>query len=378
MTISTLVVKNSYNGDGSATSFAYQFPIHTTAELKVIERSALGVETVKTLGTHYSITDNGASGGNVVFGTAPASGVTVVLIRDTNLTQEVDYIENDAFPAETHEAAIDKLTLQIQEAQEEIDRSLKISRTSTITSSELTKSAAERANKVLTFDNSGELSLDTSSVDVSAVAGIASAIANVSSISAAVSAANTNSANINTVAASNSSITTLAGISGLGTLAANNANITSLAAITSAISTNASNISAIQNASANATSAASSASSAAASASSAAASAGGGTVKVTSNDTAPNSLDTKLLVSGNLSKTVNNAGGNETLTLAITGGAEVYGFHINSSNNLIVTTTNSGADNISASEYANFVDVIYSSVGFSWSLDSTGHLIATI
>ena len=159
MTVSSLNTKNSYNGDGSATSFAYQFPIHSTAELTVIERSANGTETIKSLGSHYSITDNGAAGGNVVFGSAPASGVTVVLLRNTNLTQEVDYIENDAFPAETHEAAIDKLTLQIQEAQEEIDRSLKISRTNTMTSTEFTNSATDRANKILAFDTSGELSI---------------------------------------------------------------------------------------------------------------------------------------------------------------------------------------------------------------------------
>ena len=138
MTVSSLNTKNSYNGDGSATSFAYQFPIHSTAELTVIERAANGTETIKSLGSHYSITDNGASGGNVIFSTAPISGVTVVLLRNTNLTQEVDYIENDAFPAETHEAAIDKLTLQIQEAQEEINRSIKLSRTNTITSTEFT------------------------------------------------------------------------------------------------------------------------------------------------------------------------------------------------------------------------------------------------
>ncbi len=159
MTVSSLNTKNSYNGDGSATSFAYQFPIHSTAELTVIERSANGTETIKSLGSHYSISDNGAAGGNVVFGSAPASGVTVVLLRNTNLTQEVDYIENDAFPAETHEAAIDKLTLQIQEAQEEIDRSLKISRTNTMTSTEFTNSATDRANKILAFDTSGELSV---------------------------------------------------------------------------------------------------------------------------------------------------------------------------------------------------------------------------
>ena len=66
MTISSLVVKNSYNGDGSATQFAYQFPIHTTAELKDIERSANGTETVKSLGSDYSVVDNGAAGGTVL------------------------------------------------------------------------------------------------------------------------------------------------------------------------------------------------------------------------------------------------------------------------------------------------------------------------
>jgi len=159
LTISSVVVKNSYNGDGSATQFAYQFPIHSTAELKVIERSALGTETVKNLGSDYSVVDNGSSGGTVTFGTAPASGVSVILIRDTNLTQETDYIANDPFPAETHEAALDKLTLQIQEAQEEIDRSIKLSRTNSMTSTEFTNSATDRAGKILAFDTSGELSI---------------------------------------------------------------------------------------------------------------------------------------------------------------------------------------------------------------------------
>ena len=159
MTISTLVVKNSYNADGSATQFAYQFPIHSTAELKVIERSALGTETVKSLGSDYSVVDNGSSGGTVTFGTAPASGISIILLRDTNLTQGVDYIANDAFAAETHEAALDKLTLQIQEAQEEIDRSIKLSRTNTMTSTEFTNSATDRAGKILAFDTSGELSV---------------------------------------------------------------------------------------------------------------------------------------------------------------------------------------------------------------------------
>jgi hypothetical protein len=157
MTVSSLTVKNSYNGDNTTTAFSYTFPIHTAAELQVIERSALGTETVKTLNSDYTITDNGAAGGSVNFSTAPGNGVTIVLLRNTSLTQEVDYISNDAFGAETHEGALDKLTLQVQEVQEEVDRSIKLSRTNTINTTEFTVDATSRAGKILGFDNAGEL-----------------------------------------------------------------------------------------------------------------------------------------------------------------------------------------------------------------------------
>ena len=162
MTISTTTVSQSYSGNGSTTAFTFPFPINSTSEIKVIERSATGVETVKSVGTgsaNYAIVDNGASGGTVTMVTAPAAGTTLVLIRDTSLTQESDYVENDPFAAETHEDALDKLQMQIQEVQEEVDRSMKISRTNTMTSTEFTNSATDRASKVLAFDSSGELSV---------------------------------------------------------------------------------------------------------------------------------------------------------------------------------------------------------------------------
>ena len=187
MTVSSLSVKNSYNGDNSTTSFAYTFPIHSTSELKVILRDANGTETVQTLTTHYSIVDNGASGGQVNFVTAPATGVAVVLLRDTNLTQETDYISNDPFPAETHEAALDKLTLQQQELQEELNRALKISRSNDITSSEIVQTATARAGKLLGFDSNGDLdtSLDASSIATNATAAANSATAAAASEAAA-------------------------------------------------------------------------------------------------------------------------------------------------------------------------------------------------
>ena len=159
MTLSTTTVKNSYSGNGSTTAFTYNFGINSTSELVVIIRSALGVETTKTITTHYTVVDAGAAGGTVTMGTAPASGETLVLIRDTSLTQETDYVANDPFPAETHESALDKLQMQVQEVQEEVDRSLKISRTNTMTSTSFTENATSRASKVLSFDSSGELAV---------------------------------------------------------------------------------------------------------------------------------------------------------------------------------------------------------------------------
>ena len=46
-------------------------------------------------------------------------------------------------------------------------------------------------------------------------------------------------------------------------------------------------------------------------------------------------------------------------------------------NNVVVTTTNQGADNISATEYAGFDEVLFSASGFTFSLNN-GDLIATI
>lgn len=160
MTVSSTTVKQSYSGNGSTSAFTYSFPINSTNELTVIIRSSTGTETTKTITTHYTVSDTG-SGGTVTFtsGNIPASGETVVLLRNTNLTQATDYVENDPFPAESHESALDKLTLQIQEVQEEVDRSIKLSRTNTMTSTEFTVGSTDRASKVLAFDSSGEISV---------------------------------------------------------------------------------------------------------------------------------------------------------------------------------------------------------------------------
>ena len=59
-------------------------------------------------------------------------------------------------------------------------------------------------------------------------------------------------------------------------------------------------------------------------------------------------------------------------------GAEIYGFNTDTNGNLIVTTTNGGADNISGTTFDAFEDVVFAATGFSFSVNANGKLIATI
>ena len=160
MTVSSSTNRASYSGNGTLTTFAYGFKIFDQDELTVILRSSTGVETVQTLTTHYTVTGVGAAGGgNVVFGSAPASGVTIVVLRELDLEQGLNLVPNDPFPAESLESSLDKLTFMVQQHNEELGRTIKASRTNVLAGSEFTILAADRANKVFSFDGSGDLAI---------------------------------------------------------------------------------------------------------------------------------------------------------------------------------------------------------------------------
>ena len=57
-----------------------------------------------------------AAGGTLTMHTPPATGQTLVIRRDPAIVQELDYVENSAFPAQTHEAALRQLTPQVAAA----------------------------------------------------------------------------------------------------------------------------------------------------------------------------------------------------------------------------------------------------------------------
>ncbi len=126
MTISSETFKMIYTCDGSTTVFPYTFKIFEDGDLEVILYTiADGTETTLTLTTHYTISGAGdASGGNVTTVASYANTYKIIIRRSLDLTQETDYVANDPFAAETHEDALDKLTMIVQQQQEALDRTI--------------------------------------------------------------------------------------------------------------------------------------------------------------------------------------------------------------------------------------------------------------
>lgn len=119
-----------YNGNGVTTAFPVDFAFGTSAELVVTAISALGVETVLTISTHYTVAGGGAVNpavGTLTMLTAPATGTKLRIDRATLLTQATIHANNDAFPAKTVEGAYDRSRMVGQDNRLLGLRSLKLS-----------------------------------------------------------------------------------------------------------------------------------------------------------------------------------------------------------------------------------------------------------
>ena len=107
MTISSSTNQVSYTGDGSFTGpYSVPFRFFADTDLMVFVDG-----TLQTLTTHYTVSGAGdQGGGSITFVTAPANTKTVLFLRNVPATQSTDYLATGAFPAESHENALDRLT----------------------------------------------------------------------------------------------------------------------------------------------------------------------------------------------------------------------------------------------------------------------------
>lgn len=127
--IQSVYTPDTYAGNGATTVFAYNFKIVDQAHIVVTEvDDATGVETVKTISTHYTVSNVGEeNGGNVTMVTAPATGKTLVLSLDISPLQSTNFENQGEYFAEDHEDSFDLLTQMVQQLTEEVSRAPKTS-----------------------------------------------------------------------------------------------------------------------------------------------------------------------------------------------------------------------------------------------------------
>lgn len=157
MTLSTTASRVTYAGNGATTSFAFAFKIWAQSDLKIYLRdNASLVDTLQTLTTHYTISATLPGTGNVVFVTAPASGKTIVIVRDAAPTQDLDLTPNGAFAADNVEIAFDKLASFVQALQEQIGRAPLLPVGSALANLALPEPRAAIANNLIAVNASGD------------------------------------------------------------------------------------------------------------------------------------------------------------------------------------------------------------------------------
>ena len=102
---------------------------------KAIKCSVSDGENEKSLvyGKDYSVVLNAnRKGGRVTVVDPKDASWTIVVYRSYNETQESDYNDFDGFPAETLEGGLDKVTMILQDHQEQLDRCPKVNKTSDV------------------------------------------------------------------------------------------------------------------------------------------------------------------------------------------------------------------------------------------------------
>jgi hypothetical protein len=174
MTISNQDARTGpYNGNGSTTSFAYDFKVIDEDHLVVTLKDSSDVETVQTITTNYTVTGVGAAGGGTVeMVTAPASGETLTISRSVPLTQEVDLANRGGVQPEVLETAYDKLTQALQDKVELLDRMPRFPVSSSLTGVELPLTLVANTALVVNAGGTGYATGPTTS-EISAAQGYA-------------------------------------------------------------------------------------------------------------------------------------------------------------------------------------------------------------
>ena len=128
MSVQSSTSKIAYVGNASTvTAYVVPFKFFANSELVVVVTTSADVDTTLTLTTDYTVTGAGVDAGGSVFTVVavPATS-TVTIYRTVDATQLTVYSENAEFPSASHEKALDKLTMLVQQSSRDVSQAFRL------------------------------------------------------------------------------------------------------------------------------------------------------------------------------------------------------------------------------------------------------------
>lgn len=176
MTVSKIDPVNNYTGNGSTTTFDFDFLIENESELLVQHTDAMGIQNTLTLNIDYTINRTGSETGSYI--TFPIEGSSYSILGEgevisltTNLPIEQikEYKNSGKLNLITLEWSLDYITRLIQQMARQVARSIKVQEGSTQTADDLIEAlqeaqekAASNANAALNSANAAAASANNS------------------------------------------------------------------------------------------------------------------------------------------------------------------------------------------------------------------------
>lgn len=230
MTISSEVRKaGPYDGNDVTTSFPFSFKVFAASDMVVVRTDAIGTETTLTAGADYSVTLNAdqdtAPGGSIVLPAPLASTNLLTITSSVPNLQALDLTNQGGFYPRVINAALDRLTILVQQVAEQVGRAVKVNISSDLSPDALVASLNANAAAAIASAASAAAS-ETNAAASEAAAATSETNAATSEANAAASEAS--------AAGSASTATTQAGNASASALDAANSEISAASSATAA------------------------------------------------------------------------------------------------------------------------------------------------
>ena len=161
----------SYTATSSQTAFTIPFEFFNITDIKVYKNgTAMTYNSSASTNTTFTVTATNSSsdsafefgnGGTVTFGAGVAADDIIVIIRETPIERTSDFPVNGTFDITALNTQQDKFTSMVADVDQQSARSIKLYDYDTVSANIFLPVKATRADKILSFDSSGNTTVSS-------------------------------------------------------------------------------------------------------------------------------------------------------------------------------------------------------------------------